>query len=91
MRIPVPHLQQETTYTCLPACVRMVLAYLGDNQSEKSWRLHFKPLQVGARCQSRLRLLLQHGAIRCVGLKMQRFNQATYHGLHYSYENLYGC
>lgn len=34
MRIPVPHFRQETPYTCLPACVRMVLAYLGNEQME---------------------------------------------------------
>ena len=35
MRIPVPHFQQETPHTCLPACVRMVLSYLGDEQTER--------------------------------------------------------
>ena len=35
MRLSVPHFKQETAYTCLPACIRMVLAYLGQNFSEK--------------------------------------------------------
>src|SRR5262245_46032996 len=35
MRLPVPHFKQETAYTCLPACVRMVLAYLGQDFSEQ--------------------------------------------------------
>ena len=26
----VPHFRQELDYSCLPACVRMVLAYYGD-------------------------------------------------------------
>lgn len=35
MRISVPHFRQETPDTCLPACARMVLAYLGDTQPER--------------------------------------------------------
>lgn len=35
MRIPVPHFQQETPHTCLPACVRMVLSFLGNDQTER--------------------------------------------------------
>ncbi len=42
MRIPVPHFQQETPYTCLPACIRMVLAFLGDDQSEQKLVLAFQ-------------------------------------------------
>lgn len=47
MRIPVPHFQQETAHTCLPACVRMVLAFLGDEQSEKELALAFQSVPVG--------------------------------------------
>ena len=32
--IPVPHYQQSTPYTCLPACVRMVLAFRGHQHAE---------------------------------------------------------
>ncbi len=42
MRISVPHFQQETAYTCLPACVRMVLAYLGDEQPERKLAIAFQ-------------------------------------------------
>lgn len=42
MRIPVPHFLQETDYTCLPACVRMVLAFLGDDQPERKLALAFQ-------------------------------------------------
>src|SRR5262245_3571102 len=34
MKLRIPHLQQETLYTCLPACVRMVLAHLGETYQE---------------------------------------------------------
>jgi len=32
--LPVPHSEQSRDGACLPACVRMVLAYLGDDRSE---------------------------------------------------------
>lgn len=31
---PVPHYQQRSPGSCLPACARMVLAALGDDRSE---------------------------------------------------------
>jgi ABC-type bacteriocin/lantibiotic exporter with double-glycine peptidase domain len=35
MMLPVPHFQQATPYTCLPACVHMVLAFLGHDLTEE--------------------------------------------------------
>lgn len=35
MRLKVPHFQQEYPYTCLPACIRMVLAYRGKKHTER--------------------------------------------------------
>ncbi|MEZ4673997.1 MAG: C39 family peptidase [Caldilineaceae bacterium] len=35
MTIPVPHFQQLTPYSCLPACARMVIAFLGHDHSEE--------------------------------------------------------
>lgn len=35
MRLNVPHFKQETTYTCLPAYVRMVLDFLGKHYTER--------------------------------------------------------
>ena len=32
--LPVPHFEQSRDGTCLPACVQMVLAYLGDERTE---------------------------------------------------------
>ena len=32
----VPHFQQELDYSCLPACVCMVLAYYGEQQRPES-------------------------------------------------------
>ena len=34
MKLPVPHFRQQLPHTCLPACVRMVLAYWGKEHSE---------------------------------------------------------
>lgn len=34
MTLSVPHFQQATSYTCLPACVRMVLSFLGYGHTE---------------------------------------------------------
>ncbi len=34
MKLAVPHFRQTKSYTCLPACVRMVLAYWGHEYSE---------------------------------------------------------
>ena len=34
MRLEVPCFRQERPYTCVPACLRMVLAYLGDEDAE---------------------------------------------------------
>ena len=34
MTLSVPHFQQATPYTCLPACVRMILAFRGQYHSE---------------------------------------------------------
>ncbi len=35
MKLPVPHFRQQLPHTCLPACVRMVLAYWGKEHSEE--------------------------------------------------------
>jgi len=35
----VPHFRQEFEYSCVPACVRRVLAHYGDNRSEAELRL----------------------------------------------------
>ncbi len=35
MKLPVPHFKQQHSYSCLPACVRMVLAYWGQEHSEE--------------------------------------------------------
>lgn len=32
--LPVPHFEQSRDGTCLPACIQMVLAYLGDERTE---------------------------------------------------------
>lgn len=34
MRLAVPHFSQQLPHTCLPACVRMILAYWGKEHTE---------------------------------------------------------
>jgi ABC-type bacteriocin/lantibiotic exporter with double-glycine peptidase domain len=36
MKIDLPILKQETPHTCLPACVRIVLQYYGQEFSEET-------------------------------------------------------
>jgi ABC-type bacteriocin/lantibiotic exporter with double-glycine peptidase domain len=36
MKLSVPHYRQSLPYTCLPACVRMVLAYRGREHTEQA-------------------------------------------------------
>jgi ABC-type bacteriocin/lantibiotic exporter with double-glycine peptidase domain len=43
MKLKVPHFRQEYPYTCLPACIRMVLAYRGKKHSER---------QIALACQT---------------------------------------
>lgn len=38
----VPHYEQELDYSCLPACVRMVLAYYGQERTESELRTLLK-------------------------------------------------
>ena len=33
MTLPVPHFKQEYPHTCVVACIRMVLAYLGQEHT----------------------------------------------------------
>lgn len=44
MKLPIPHFQQELPYTCLPACVRMVLAHHGEEYSEDELAQAFNPI-----------------------------------------------
>jgi ABC-type bacteriocin/lantibiotic exporter with double-glycine peptidase domain len=43
----VPHFQQELDYSCLPACVRMVLAFYGEQRSELELRRLLKTRVTG--------------------------------------------
>ncbi len=42
-----PHHQQELDYSCLPACVRMVLAFYGSHHTERKLRQLFKTRHGG--------------------------------------------
>jgi hypothetical protein len=45
----VPHFRQELEYSCVPACVRMVLAHYGDIRTEADLRLLLDTEPTGAR------------------------------------------
>jgi hypothetical protein len=52
----VPHFQQELEYSCVAACVRMVLAHYGDNRSEAEVRLLLDTQPTGTRAGNVMRL-----------------------------------
>ncbi len=43
----VPHFEQELSYSCLPACIRMVAAYYSMEQSEAALRTLLKTRPAG--------------------------------------------
>jgi predicted double-glycine peptidase len=45
--IPVPHYQQERDYSCVPACVRMVLAFYGQDHAESDLRILLRTRVAG--------------------------------------------
>lgn len=45
-KLSVPHFQQATSYTCIPACVRMVLAYQGQQHSEQELALALQTIPL---------------------------------------------
>lgn len=45
--LKIPHYEQELNNSCLPACVRMVLAYFGIEKSEQSVRILLKTKPAG--------------------------------------------
>ncbi|MGH7223810.1 MAG: C39 family peptidase, partial [Gemmataceae bacterium] len=52
----VPHLQQELDYSCVAACVRMVLAHYGDVRSETDLRTLLDTQPTGTRAGNVMRL-----------------------------------
>jgi hypothetical protein len=62
--LTVPHYEQEFGYSCLPACVRMVLAFHGQFHSEADLRQLLKTTTQGARACNLL-------AVRGLGLDVQ--------------------
>jgi len=45
--LPVPHYRQSRSYTCLPACVRMILAYHGKHHTEAELASIFGAVLLG--------------------------------------------
>ena len=45
-KLRVPHFQQTTSYTCIPACIRMVLAYYGKQHSEQDLAFAFQTVPL---------------------------------------------
>lgn len=58
--LSVPHYKQESRATCLPACVRMVLAYYGEERTEAELSQWLNVRFIGAQTEN-LRRLRQHG------------------------------
>jgi ABC-type bacteriocin/lantibiotic exporter with double-glycine peptidase domain len=52
----VPHFQQEFEYSCVAACVRMVLAHYGDSRTEAELRLLLDTQSTGTRAGNVMRL-----------------------------------
>jgi ABC-type bacteriocin/lantibiotic exporter with double-glycine peptidase domain len=52
----VPHFQQELDYSCVAACVRMVLAHYGDLRSEADLRTLLDTQPTGSRAGNVMRL-----------------------------------
>src|SRR5712675_2208307 len=52
----VPHFQQELEYSCVAACVRVVLAHYGDIRTEADLRLLLDTQPTGTRAGNLIRL-----------------------------------
>jgi ABC-type bacteriocin/lantibiotic exporter with double-glycine peptidase domain len=52
----VPHFQQEHEYSCVAACLRMVLAHYGDLRTETDLRLLLETQPTGTRAGNVMRL-----------------------------------
>src|SRR5260221_6049954 len=52
----VPHFQQEVDYSCIAACVRMVLAHYGDIRSEAELRSLLDTQPTGTRAGNVMRV-----------------------------------
>lgn len=71
MKLKVPHFRQEYPYTCLPACIRMVLAYRGKRHIER---------QIAIACQTLPPLGTQPEAVED-GLKLLGYNCRWFEGV----------
>jgi ABC-type bacteriocin/lantibiotic exporter with double-glycine peptidase domain len=54
--LSVPHFQQEHEYSCVAACVRMVLAHYGDNRTEAELRSLLDTQATGTRAGNLMRV-----------------------------------
>ena len=54
--LKVPHFRQELEYSCIPACVRMVLAHYGAIRTEADLRLLLDTKPTGTRAGNLMRL-----------------------------------
>jgi hypothetical protein len=54
--LSVPHFQQGFEYSCVAACVRMVLAHYGDIQAEADLRLLLDTQPDGTRVRNVMRV-----------------------------------
>ncbi len=82
MKINLPLIQQEKTYTCLPACLRMVLCYLGTSLTEEEIADACHTTQAGTTLADAVH------AVHVLGLHATRIENATMEDLmHYLRHN----
>lgn len=78
MRIDLPTIQQEKTYTCLPACLRIVLRYLGTSLTEEDIANACNTTKAGTTLDDAIH------AVHLLGFNATRIQNATLEDLiHY--------
>ena len=82
MKIDLPPIQQEKTYTCLPACLRVVLQYLGTSFQEEEIADACNTTEAGTTLANAVH------AVHSLGFNATRIQNATLEDLmHYLSHN----
>ena len=82
MKCNLPPIQQEKTYTCLPACLRIVLHYLGTSLTEEDIANACHTTQAGTTLADAVH------AVHSLGFNATRIQNATLEDLmHYLSHN----
>jgi ABC-type bacteriocin/lantibiotic exporter with double-glycine peptidase domain len=82
MKINLPPIRQEKTYTCLPACLRIVLHYLGTSLTEEEIANECNTTEAGTTLANAIH------AVHSLGFNTTRIQNATLEDLmHYLSHN----